>query len=54
MDKLSPSTKGLMIAILVVVVIVLATALSFGGHHKKVEDKGLGRISAPAGQVVVI
>ena len=54
MDKISPGVKGLMIAILVVVVIVLATALSFGGHHKKVEDKGLGHVFAPAAQVIVI
>jgi hypothetical protein len=54
MDKTSPSTKRWLIAILILVVIIVAAALAFGGHTEKGPKKSLGRLPSHAAQVVIV
>jgi hypothetical protein len=54
MNRVSPRTKRLIIAILVLVVIIIALGLAFGGQNKKAPNSGLGRMPSHADQAVVI
>jgi hypothetical protein len=43
-----------MFIILALIVVIIALALVFGGHHDKAPVKGLGRVPASVGQSAVI